>query len=245
MKRLLPAGLLLLCLLPAQASAAGLGEVIRALESPFKTGAATPVRDVQADFFQESHIAALDRTQRGRGTVSFRFVPGNGNRAPQVMFNWQYEEPSRQEIVSDGKTMWVYIPDNMQVVESDISNVGRANATNPVTFLSGLGNLSRDFTIMWGNPDTDSEGNYILRLRPQRPSPLIREMILIVDRDAVQGQGAYFPILSSTVIDQSENRTTIEFRDLRVNRGLTALDFNFMMPPGVDVVRPTGAEMGF
>jgi hypothetical protein len=32
---------------------------------------------------------------------------------------------------------------------------------------------------------------------------------------------------------------------LRINRGMSAGQFNFIMPPGVEVVRPTGKEMGF
>lgn len=251
MKRALLWGSILALLVPGMALAAnvGLNDVIRALEGPFQREGA--VRDVRADFFQESRIAALDRTQRGRGTVAFRFEPGDGRKAPVTMFNWQYDEPNRQEIVSDGRTMWVYLPENRQVIESDISLVGRADEANPVTFLSGLGNLSRDFTIMWASPNTDSEGNFVLELRPKRVSQLIRNLLIVVDRDAALAQAngsaeVFFPILSSTVTDPSDNRTIIEFRNIRVNRGLSPLDFRFIQPPGVEVVRPTpGAPMGF
>lgn len=254
MKRTLLGGLLLLLLLPAPGIAAGVGlnEVVRALESPFKPGAPNAVRDVRADFFQESHIASLDRTQRGRGTVMFKFEPGVAGHAPVAMFNWQYEEPSRQQIVSDGRTMSVYLPESNQVIESDISSIEQANATNPITFLSGLGNLSRDFTIRWAEPNQDAKGNYVVTLRPLRSSTLVREMVLVVDREAAQAQAqaggpreAFFPILSSTVVDPTDNRTIIEFSAIQVNRGFSALDFRFVMPPGVDVVRPSGAGMGY
>src|SRR5512133_1371104 len=137
MKRALQWGLFLAVCFPGDGMAAvvGLNEVVRALESPFKPGATNAVRDVRADFFQESHIASLDRTQRGRGEVTFKFDPGVSGRAPVAMFNWQYNEPSRQQIISDGQTMWVYLPDSNQVIESDISDIEKANATNPITFL--------------------------------------------------------------------------------------------------------------
>jgi outer membrane lipoprotein carrier protein len=80
----------------------------------------------------------------------FRFEPGDSRRAPVAMFNWQYQEPSEQEVVSDGRTMWVYLPESRQVIESDLTLANRGGSVNPVTFLGGLGNLSRDFFISIG-----------------------------------------------------------------------------------------------
>ena len=253
MKNRIFLGLILTLFLPTLALAAnvGLKDVINALEVPFSGEGAGQVRDVRADFFQESRIAALDRSQRGRGTVMFLFEPGDNRRAPVAMFNWQYQEPSEQEIVSDGRTMWVYLPESRQVIESDLTLVNRGGTVNPVTFLSGLGNLSREFTIMYAIPNTDSKGNYILDLRPKQSSQLIRNLQIVVDRDAAQEQvnpqgRVFFPILSTIVTDPSDNQTIIEFSNVRVNRGLSRADFRFMQPPGVEVVKPQpGTNMGF
>lgn len=253
MKKRMLVGILLTLLLPAVAMAAnvGLRDVINALELPFKKNDAAPVHDVRADFFQESRIAALDRSQRGRGTVAFRFEPGDNRTAPVAMFNWQYQEPTEQEIVSDGRTMWVYLPESRQVIESDLTLASRGGSVNPVTFLAGLGDLSHDFFISYAIPNTDSQGNYILELRPKQSSPLIRSLQIVVDRDAAQARAnssnlVYFPILSTTVTDPSDNQTIIEFSNIRVNRGLSRADFRFMQPPGVEVVKPApGTNMGF
>lgn len=253
MKNRLLLGLILTLFLPTLAIAAnvGLKDVINALEVPFQGAGAGQVHDVRADFFQESRIASLDRSQRGRGTVMFLFEPGDNRRAPVAMFNWQYQEPSEQEIVSDGRTMWVYLPESRQVIESDLTLASRGGVVNPVTFLSGLGNLSRDFSIMYAIPNTDSKGNYILDLRPKQSSQLIRSLQIIVDRDAAQEQvnpkgRVYFPILSTIVTDPNDNQTIIEFSNVRVNRGLSRADFRFMQPPGVEVVKPApGTNMGF
>lgn len=231
--------LALLLFLPLPALAVGLSDVIQALEEPFRAGSATPIRDFSADFFQESRLAALDRVQRGKGTVLVRFEPTNGGRAPMTLFRWDYDQPTEQEIVCDGKTLWVYLPDNRQVIMSDVSDIGMASADNPVTFLSGLGNLSRDFQISWGSPNRDSAGNWILELRPRRSTAMMRQLTLVVDRDAVSGGGgSVFPILSSTVVDPSDNATIIEFSNTRVNHGAPASQFRFIQPPGVEIVRP-------
>jgi outer membrane lipoprotein carrier protein len=173
MKKHLLVVLILSLLLPALAVAAdvGLKDVIKALEVPFQSAGSGQVHDVRADFSQNSRIAALDRSQRGRGTVSFRFEPGDDRRAPVAMFNWQYQEPSAQEIVSDGRTMWVYLPESRQVIESDLTLAGSGGAVNPVNFLSGLGNLSRDFFISFATPDTDSAATIFSTCAPSSRHP--------------------------------------------------------------------------
>jgi outer membrane lipoprotein carrier protein len=262
--------------------AAGLGDVIRALETPFQaeTDKDQRIYDYSADFFQESRIASLDRMQRASGRVEVAFDYRDPRTVPRVRFSWQYEQPTTQEIVSNGETLWVYLPENNQVILSDIGEVNRAGQEDPMAFLTGLGNLSRDFSIGFAPESRDVGGNYVLELRPYRPSNLIRRLTIVVDRYAVdayqrraQQEGSldsklpvppqpgnkdfffpgyeggpndlWFPIVSTTVFDPSGNSTVIEFSNLRVNSGLPGANFEFILPAGVNVVRPTGKEMGF
>lgn len=280
--------------LVAPAGAASLNDVIRTLETPFQRDTAVELRinDYTADFFQESEIAALDRVQRARGRVEVAFDYARQQTVPTVRFRWQYDQPTTQEIVSNGKTLWVYLPENNQVIQSDIEQVNQARENDPMTFLTGLGNLSRDFQISWGTPNLDIDGNHILNLTPRRVSQLISRMVMVVDRYAVDAflarqanrtqdrpaipappsaiqtpippriptfpgpsgfpfpgfsgpDSVWFPILSTTVFDPNGNSTTIEFSNLRVNIGITPLSFEFLLPAGVEVVRPTGQGMGF
>jgi len=242
---LMTAAALFLTVLPAQA--VELRDVIRTLETPFSE---RKIKDYSASFSQESRIASLDRLQRASGKVHVRFDYQRPGQAPTVMFHWQYDPPTRQELVSNGKTMWVYLPENNQVIQSDIEMVAPARENDPMTFLTGLGNLSRDFQISYAVPNQDVAGNYVLDMRPRRNTALINRMVIVVDRAAAEASAAnrgvlIFPILSSTVYDPNGNSTTIEFSEIRLNRGLSAGQFNFIMPPGVEVVRPTGKEMGF
>lgn len=269
MKTIFPLFLCLLLLPTVQVQAApqvevGLNDVIRAVETPFRSDAvrerdtaASAVIDFQAEFFQESHIASLERMQRGRGEVWLKFDRRRGSDlVPRAKFRWEYRQPTTQEIVSDGSTLWVYLPENNQVLRSDVEQALRQDAENPMTFLTGLGNLSRDFLITWASPNRDVAGNYIIELRPRRPSPLMNRLLMVIDRDAVlrfdkdlrpelrQSSGAVFPVLSTTVFDPNGNSTLIEFRDQRVNTGLPDSLFEFVRPAGVEVVRP-GEEFGF
>lgn len=257
MKRNLLLVLGLVLFLPATALAkgegVGLGEVIKALETPFQAGTSRDgaIYDFEADFFQQSSIASLDRVQRGRGRVAIKFDRSSSARVPMAKFRWDYGQPTTQEIVSDGRTMWVYLPENRQVIQSDIEQTSRSRSDDPMTFLTGLGNLSRDFLISWAAPNQDVEGNYVLEMRPRRPSSLIQRLLIVVDREAVldfarQGAvGEIFPIRSTTVYDPNGNSTLIEFSEIRLNRGLDDGLFDFILPAGVEVLRPTGREMGF
>jgi outer membrane lipoprotein carrier protein len=232
----------------ALAQPTGLGQVIQALESPFKhnADARIAINDFEADFFQQSLIASLDRLQRGRGRVAIKFERSRPDRVPLAMFRWEYEQPTQQEIVSDGRTMWVYLPENRQVILSEIEITAEARPDDPMTFLTGLGNLSRDFQISWASPNQDERGNFVLELRPRRPSPMIQRMLVVVDGEAVRASGQrLFPILSTTVYDPGGNSTLIEFSNIRVNRGLPTQHFQFIIPGGVEVLRPSGREMGF
>lgn len=250
--------LVVFCLLPALASAepVALNDVINTLETPFKTTnqgksgqTVSWIHDFQAEFLQESQIAALDRVQRGKGEVSFKFLSRQGDKGSLAMFRWVYREPTVQEIISDGQTLWVYLPENRQVIESDLSQANRQQEENPVTFLSSLGNLSRDFTIHWPTPNVDADGNYILELQPRRKSQLIETLQIVVARDAVRAYQQHhtsswiFPIVATRVTDPNGNRTSIEFRDIRVNLKLSKQFFTFVPPEGVDVVRPTGEQL--
>jgi len=236
----------------------GLSDVIKTLETPFQIDAVRPrgtansaIVDFEADFFQESRLESLDRLQRGRGRVAVLFDRTLTDRVPLTMFAWEYDQPTTQEIVSDGKTLWVYLPENAQVIQSEIDFTSRERSDDPATFLTGLGNLSRDFLITWAEPNQDVAGNYVLSLRPRRTSAMIQQMEIVVDRNAVFAYtrdgvtGNILPIRSSTVVDPNGNRTTIEFSNVRVNRGLSPSRFRFILPAGVEVLRPTGSEMGF
>ena len=277
--------------------ASSLRDVIRTLETPFQAGTAKEYRifDYTADFFQESKIASLNRLQRANGTVEVAFNYRNQSNVPEVKFRWQYDQPTTQEIVSNGEKMWVYLPENNQVILSDVEMTNKARQNDPMTFLTGLGNLSRDFSIGWAMPNQDIDGNYVLELQPIRVSSLINKLLIVVDRYAVEeyqgrgkdqtseeddffappapptmdgdfkappgfgegfgaplgfgiengADGIWFPILSTTVYDPNGNSTIIEFSNIRVNTGISRMAFDFIMPAGVNVVRPTGAEMGF
>jgi outer membrane lipoprotein carrier protein len=60
-----------------------------------------------ADFIQKSTIKAMNITDMATGKVYIKY-PG--------MMRWEYENPDRQIIITDGDKLWVYRPQDNQVM---------------------------------------------------------------------------------------------------------------------------------
>lgn len=246
LKRLIAGFLMLIMPGLCWAGQVSLIDLIETLEVPFKQGTAKEerIRDFSAAFSQESHISSIDRVQRGKGKVRFRFVPASGDVNSQAQFRWDYTEPEVQEIISDGQMMWVYLPDNRQVIASEIQSMAEQQGENPVTFLSGLDNLSHNFKIDWPEGQSDESGHYWLHLMPVKPSSLIDEMDVLVNGKAVSDwrlsrkTGDNFPIVATRVTDSQGNRTVIRFAEVRINNGFDSKPFIFDKPEDVELVRP-------
>jgi len=222
-----------------------LSRVITALETPFR--ATTPesqqVHDFAADFVQLSMVVAIDRVQRGEGKVWFKFPPESRTRSAMPMFRWDYQLPNEQQILSNGTRLWVYVPENRQVIVSEVDQVEAEYGDNPAAFFSGLGNLAQNFDIAWGNGRRDEAGHYRLLLTPKRPSQFFKQIEVIVNHLAVQnhqqgGKSPVFPLVSTQVTDPQDNLTRITFIDARWNLDPDDSEFTFEVPDGVEQLSP-------
>ncbi len=224
---------ILLCLAVAGvANAAELKDVVAALEQGYGE-----LHDLQADFAQRTTIAALKRNQKGAGELYLK-RPAKAS----AMFRFDYTKP-RQEIVSNGRTVWYYIPENRQVMTSELSAMFAGGNSIALAWLTGMGNLSRDFAVAFDGKGRDAHGNYLLDLTPKRANQGITRLQLTIAAGAVDGYLKAgkavmpFPIVASTVTDAMGNRTAIEFSRVKVNQGLGSGRFTFKIPKGVEVIR--------
>jgi outer membrane lipoprotein carrier protein len=216
----------------AAENSASLKDVVSALEKAYST-----LQDVKADFTQKTLIASIRKEQRGSGEVLLK-RPGSAS----AMFRFNYTKPS-QQIVSNGKRVWFYIPDNRQVMVSSVSDMFKGGNGIALSYLTGLGNVSKDFTVAFLKEERDKKGNYQLELHPKKPSPVLAKLQLTVSIEAVDSflrDGVVqdiFPIVSSVVFDAGGNETRIDYNRARVNKGLDNNRFNFMIPEGVEVIK--------
>ncbi|WP_224984703.1 LolA family protein [Geomonas agri] len=211
---------------------AELPQVVRTIEQGYGS-----LNDLQADFSQRSSIKVMKREEKGAGELLLK--KGGGKES---MFRFNYTKP-KQQIVSNGKTVWYYIPDQKQVMVMDLAQLLEASNGIAMNYLSGLGQVSKDFSIAFAAEQKDKNGNYQLELTPHKKSPAMAKLLLTISGDAVESfvakghPGTPFPVLSSTVVDQTGNTTRMDFSNVKTNRGISSGKFSFKIPSGVQVIK--------
>jgi outer membrane lipoprotein-sorting protein len=201
----------------AVASAAAppsLDDVIRGLE-----GAYGRMTDLKAEFAQTSFNKSLNSTIPAQGAV---FLKRGGK------LRWEYTQPTKQEIVSDGAKLWVYTPSLNQV---NVGEAPEALAGPAGSFLAGLGRLREHFGVRFLNPaqPSDADGNIVLDLAPKQLMPTLTRLILSLDPRT-------WEVRKAVVYDQFENTVTMRFTKMAVNSGLSDQMFTFVPPKGVATV---------
>jgi outer membrane lipoprotein carrier protein len=219
--------------LSAASTPASLKDVVSALEKGY-----AGLQDVQADFSQKTTISAVNREQKGGGEVLLK-RPASAT----AMFRFNYTKP-KQQIISNGKQVWFYTPENKQVLVNSVAAMFAGGNSIALSYLTGLGHVSRDFNITFASEPRDKNGNYQLELTPKKASAILARLQLAVSSEAVEQIRAsgevknVFPIVSSIVHDAGGNRTRIDYSRVRVNKGLDSGKFNFKIPEGVEVIKP-------
>jgi len=194
--------------------APSLEEVVRALETAYGR-----INDLKADFEQTAFNKSLNQSIPAQGTVYLK----KGGK-----LRWEYADPTPQQIVSDGKTVWVYTPALAQV---NVGPAPEALAGPAGSFLAGLGRVREHFGIRFLNPaePRDKDGNVVVDLTPKQPLPTMNRLILSLDPRT-------WDVRRAVVYDQFENTVTMQFRKATVNSGLADSLFTFVAPKGVATV---------
>jgi outer membrane lipoprotein carrier protein len=205
---------LLVTAVAVPAAAQSLDDVVREIEAVYGR-----MTDLRADFTQTAFNKSLNQTIPAKGTVYLK----KGGK-----LRWEYTEPTPQEIVSDGKKLWVYTP---TLNQANVADAPEALAGPAGSFLAGLGRLRTEFQVRFLNPaqPKDTEGNWALDLAPKQPLPTMTRLILSIDPKS-------WEIRKAVVHDQFENTVTMRFSKMVVNSGLPERTFTFVAPKGVVIV---------
>jgi outer membrane lipoprotein carrier protein len=198
---------------PAPAGAS-IEDTVRSLETAYGK-----INDLKAEFDQTAFNKSLNQSIPAKGTVYLK----KGGK-----LRWEYADPTPQQIVSDGKTVWIYTPALGQV---NVGPAPEALAGPAGSFLAGLGRVREHFNVRFLNPaePRDRDGNVVLDLAPKQPLPTMARLILSLDPRA-------WEVRRAVVYDQFENTVTMQFRKTTVNSGLADTVFTFVPPKGVATV---------
>ena len=178
------------------------------------------INDFSSKFTQEATVKALNTVQRAQGDVWFK-KPGK--------MRCNYSKPTKDEIVSNGITIWFYNDEEKQVIESSLSNaVDTATAT---TLISGLGNLKNLFDASFSTNHPGKENNvYFIELSPKANSDEYSSVTIAVDKGSLMVNTIY-------LYDPFGNLTTVKLNDVRINNGVPDSLFIFKAPEGVETTK--------
>lgn len=167
-----------------------------------------------ADFSQAARLAALEITEKAEGKAWFSH-PGK--------MRWQYLTPDRHEIITNGVRLWIFRPDENQVM------IGSAAAFfKPGTgsaFLSDITRIRKDFSI---EPGRQEEGFAELILTPKTEMPDLSRAIITIALPAHE--------IQMVVTENMYGDTTrFIFTHIRFDTPDPAM-FDFTIPDGTSVI---------
>ena len=177
------------------------------------------IHDFAADFVHVYTGGVLKKQLTERGRVLIK-KPGK--------MRWEYKSPEEKLFVSDGTKMYSYLPKDKQVIVTSIPQGDQA--TTPMLFLTGKGDLTRDFTATEVETPPDlPKRSRTLKLVPNSPQQDYDWLILAVDPRSLA-------LVGLVTVDAQGGKSTFSFTNLQENVGLSDKDFAFKIPRGVDVV---------
>ncbi len=170
-----------------------------------------------ADFDQESILKAMAVTDTASGRLMVR-QPGK--------MRWEYLVPDPQTIITDGKALWVYRPEENQVL------VGKAPSFfgegKGAGFLSNIKMVRKSFRLSL-EPANDPD-QYHLKLVPNKSSVDLMAIELDIAKKT-------FDLVRITTFNVYGDETRIELKNVRFDGPPPEALFRFDVPEGADVLQ--------
>ena len=173
------------------------------------------VSTFEADFTQRSYVKMMNQAHSVKGTVKIK-KPGK--------MKWVYGAPDTQILISDGKNLWLYVPEEEQATKVPVESIYSSNT--PALFLAGKGKLTRSFNV---ESVSEENRNILVTLVPKNEDQGLARLILHANKKNYQ-------ITGSTVYDKLGNKTDIRFSRIRINREIPEVQFQLKTPPGVEIL---------
>jgi outer membrane lipoprotein carrier protein len=146
---------------------------------------------------------------------------------------WHYQTPEEYFIITDGDSVWIYRPDDNQVIRGRaIDYFGGRKGSD---FFSNPDALSKDFTVTLAPKELQVENCYVLKLVPKREQADLTELYLFVSRST-------FDIAKTLTFNTFGDKTTIRFQNYRFKQDLDPSLFVFEIPDGAEVLQLEGEE---
>ena len=181
------------------------------------------ITDFKAQFVQESVVKSWNaqQVQKAEGIVCFK---------KQGKMFWDYQSPTPQQIISNGKMLWFFEPEDEQVTVTEVTDGLQSQIS--ADLLNGKAQLTRDFKVTAITKEEDLQtGTIVLELIPRASQNNLSKIIMRLNSEN-------FRIYQTEVYDLFENLTRITFSKIQIDTNLNDSLFTFTPPPGVEILSP-------
>ncbi len=192
---------------------------------------------------QTEVIEKVLKAQEGIETFEAEFVQTNFTKATGVSqrfegklwlkrpdeFRMEVVSPDTQLFVSDGQTMWMYLPELNQAIREDLKESEVVPQPSQVLF-----QFEEKYEIDFQGEDTvDDRTHYLLDLTPKEENPYFAGARVWLNPKSLL-------MKRLVVVDSQGNQAIFDFREVKTNTVPPESAFRFTPPHGVEVVEGMG-----
>lgn len=145
--------------------------------------------------------------------------------------SFRYDPPNKNRIVSDGKTLKIYVAEDNQMFETSVDKTEYPGA---LAFLMGNGiSPSFNFTL---NDKAKFDGGSVLLGKPREPTPSYEYVLFYVDSAMLEkaDPGVMRRVL---IVDAQGNKNRFDFEGAAQPASVDPAEFTFTPPPGTNMTR--------
>lgn len=176
--------------------------------------------DFQADFVQTVRFQDFDTPYVSKGKLFLK----------KGKMRWDYQEPSRQQILVEADRATFYIPEHKQAVKGRIG--GESDSHLPLQLLSGTSRLDHDFQITI-EEESRLDKSLSLRLIPKNKETQVTKVIAwVTPSPQIEGLVIQKVILT----EENGNVSTFSFEGIQINKGLSEETFTLKIPKGTEII---------
>ena len=174
-------------------------------------------------FYDETHAVKADFHQivTDKQGQKIQEVYGEMQLKRPNKFRWDYHKPFEQQIISDGKQVWLY---DTELAQVSVRELSKALGSSPAALLAGDDSLDKNFRLVNAYR---KDGLDWVSTNPKDSDTGFNKISLAFKNDVIQ---------EMDMIDSFGHQTKILFSNVVHNPVIEPKTFLFQPPKGVDVV---------
>ncbi|NOU24558.1 MAG: outer membrane lipoprotein chaperone LolA [Methylotenera sp.] len=174
-------------------------------------------------FYNETHALSANFYQvvTDRQGKKIQEVYGEMQLKRPNKFRWDYNKPYEQQIISDGKQVWLY---DTELAQVSVRELSKTLGSSPAALLAGDDSLDKNFKLVNA---VSKDGLDWVTTNPKDSDTGFNKISLAFKNDV---------LYEMDMVDSFGHQTKIVFSNLVHNPIIEAKTFLFKPPKGVDVV---------